>query len=812
MQLAATHVILFLCLVASQSIWTARASTITTAFASWADPDTARANETQLNNPSYVIVSRAGDVIIADAGNQRIRKLTPSGQLVTIAGRGSATREWDATTEENVPATIASFNYPEFLAFDSSGILHIGDTRNARVRKILPSGLITTAAVMGGFISGMAFDNNGLLIVAESAANRVSRVNMTSGVSSALAPGFAWDVPSGVAVDPSTNDVFVGEITNNRILKISAQGGAPTVFAGGAANPTTDGLATERRLQIPYGFFCHGGFLYFVEVSSSSNRVRRIDLATNQMVTIVNNGSLQGGSGDGGPATAAALNQPYNVHVHPNTGDLYVTEYTGQRVRKISSGIITRIAGTGTAGYSAVSSQGTLRRASDVDFDRSGKMVIGSGTDADGTGGMILTLNSAWNSLTHNVSVPADVIAVDSDDTILYMLSSRNQLWRWDRSTGAMTLVAGDAQQQSGNTGNRLNFPTDVHVTLLDNNTLIADAFNGRIVRLLSNGSFALVAGTTAVPPALSSGVLFVSSDFEGTLYISDRSANRIYKKTAAGAVTQFTASLPLSVAASPSGGYAFFVSSRKIYMINADGYVSRIAGSGASAINVDPVLAPLDCSLGAIGGIKAVDINTVYVTTYIDFLGGSAGRVLRLDGPFVPTLSTISVSLASVANFTSSVTGVPSIGYYVVVQQASAAPTAAQIIAGAPYAGVSLLTNGSILMQLGGTTTFTVALSNLPANAQLTFYLVAQDAGLNRSPVRSVQFSTPALPAPQALGASPKSSPVSLPSPTSLAPVHAPMMAPISSSPPRTALVSRHLTLLLLFVASHLLTWLPLH
>jgi hypothetical protein len=168
----------------------------------------------KLNAPVALAVDGAGNLFIADTGNNRVRKVSPNGAIITIAGNGTA-----AYSSDNGPAASAGLNGPKGLALDPSGNFYIGDTGNRVVRKIGPSRVITTV-VGGGTISygsmksgtsatalnipdveSLAFSNSGTLYIADRSINTIWQVS--NGVISA-AWGLMWYFGSaGLAVDPA---------------------------------------------------------------------------------------------------------------------------------------------------------------------------------------------------------------------------------------------------------------------------------------------------------------------------------------------------------------------------------------------------------------------------------------------------------------------------------------------------------------------------------------------------------------------------------------------------------------------------------
>ena len=233
--------------------------------------------EAKFHYPSGVAVDSAGTVYVADYNNHRIRKISPSGVVSTLAGSG-AFGFADGT------GTEAKFDQPTGVAVDSAGNVYVADTWNSRIRKISPSGEVSTLAGSGAFgfadgtgtaakfnyPFGVAVDSSGNVYVADMWNNRIRKIT-PSGVVSTLAGsgvfGFAdgagtaakFNEPTGVAVD-SAGNVYVADMGNNRIRKITPSGEVSTL-AGSGAFGFADGTGTEAKFHYPFG----------VAVDSSSN-------------------------------------------------------------------------------------------------------------------------------------------------------------------------------------------------------------------------------------------------------------------------------------------------------------------------------------------------------------------------------------------------------------------------------------------------------------------------------------------------------------------------------------------------------------
>ncbi|HYA17706.1 MAG TPA: NHL repeat-containing protein [Bryobacteraceae bacterium] len=274
--------------------------------------DGGAATSAQLNGPDGLVIDSLGNIYISDFNNAVVRMVSPSGTITTYAGTGTAGYFGDGGL-----ATGAKLAGPLGLAVDSSRNLYIADGPNQAIRMVTPGGIISTVAGGRGGFSG-------------------------DGGSATLA---ALNYPEAVAVDSSGN-LYIADAANHRVREVS--GGVITTIAGnGLAGFSGDGgSATAAQLYLPKGLaFDSQGNLYISD--SNNNRIRKVSGGI--ITTLAGNGT-QGYSGDKGAATGAELNTPARITVDPS-GNIYIADTGNNVVRRVAGGIITTIAGTGTAGY-----------------------------------------------------------------------------------------------------------------------------------------------------------------------------------------------------------------------------------------------------------------------------------------------------------------------------------------------------------------------------------------------------------------------------------------------------------------------------
>lgn len=236
----------------------------------------------------------------------------------------------------------------------------------------------------------LAVDGAGNLFIAERDGNRIRRVEVGTGLITTVAgtgaSGFSGDggpaiaaqlsTPSGIAVDPAGN-LFIADSDNHRVRRVAAATGFITTIAGtGTAAFSGDtGAATAADLSTPRGLAVDGAGNVFI-ADTGNNRVRRV-AADGSIDTVAGNGTAAF-SGDGGPATAAALSEPRDLLVDP-AGDLLVADTGNNRIRLISAGAISTLAGSGVAGFGGDGGPATaavLFEPSGLALDAAGNVLI----------------------------------------------------------------------------------------------------------------------------------------------------------------------------------------------------------------------------------------------------------------------------------------------------------------------------------------------------------------------------------------------------------------------------------------------------
>ncbi|MGH8999159.1 MAG: hypothetical protein ACRDY7_07185 [Acidimicrobiia bacterium] len=265
--------------------------------------DGGQARSATFNEPRHVVPDAAGALYVSDTLNHRLRRIDPSGVVTTVAGTGTAGFGGDGG-----PATGAAVSWPHAVVLDPAGAnLYLADTANHRVRRIeVASGLISTVAGTGA----PGFGGDG------------------GPATAALLNG-----PKGLAVGPA-GDLWIADSGNDRIRRVAASTGVISTVAG---NGTTGyggdgGPGAAAAFDSPRALaFDAAGNLYIAD--SMNHKIRMVDPA-GTIITLAGIGR-EGFGGDGGPAADAKLFIPRGVAAAP-AGSVYVADTNNGRIRRIS--------------------------------------------------------------------------------------------------------------------------------------------------------------------------------------------------------------------------------------------------------------------------------------------------------------------------------------------------------------------------------------------------------------------------------------------------------------------------------------------
>jgi sugar lactone lactonase YvrE len=620
--------------------------------------------------PGAVAVDAAGNVYIADSNNSRIRRVDAvTGVITTVAGGGSS--------GDNGPAISASLNGPQGVAVDANGNLYIADSYNGKIRRVdAITGTITTVAgsAAAGFSgdggpatsaqlnqpNGVAVDANGNLYVADSNNSRIRRVDAITGVITTLAgsgiSGFSGDGgaassaqisgPTGVAVD-NTGNVFVVDQGNQRIRRVDGISGKMTTVAGvGCCGFSGDGgPATAAILYYPHGVAVDlVGNIYIAD--SYNQRIRRVDSNTGIITTVVGSG-VSGYGGDGGPATAALLNDPTGLAID-GAGNLYVADSNNYRVRFVdlatpqvtlasAAASVGAAAGSGSVGITVVPASALWQAASSASW-----LTLTSTSGAgSGTLNYSFSANNSISTRKATITVYGQTLTVTQSGSVV-ALSATSAIVGAAADSGSVTLTVTPAASwtaastaawltvspASGSFGGTLTYNYIANTSVNARGatlTIAGTAFSvlqlgvsgaytawgssvyGNIKTIAGTGSSGY-SGDGGAAIAAAVGPNGVAVDANGDVYIADTNNNRIRRvdstsgviTTVAGngtfsfadnaVATSGSLASPRAVALDAAGDlYIADTSNNRIRRVDAvTGALTTVAGNGSAGVNGD--------------------------------------------------------------------------------------------------------------------------------------------------------------------------------------------------------------------------------
>jgi hypothetical protein len=308
--------------------------------------DGGQAAQAQLNQPRGEIAQAPdGSLYLADTFNNRIRRIAPDGVISTVAGTGTGGYGGDGGR-----ATAARLHWPHDVEVDAAGNVWVADSANSRIRMVSPDGIIRT--VVGTGTAG--FNGDGRL----GTATRINR-------------------PKGLEITATT--LWFTDGDNNRIRTMDlATRIVRTVAGSGPRGSSGDGgPAVLARLNGPRMISLDSvGNLYIAD--SFNHRIRRV--GTDGVITTVAGTGVAGFSGDGGPATAAQLSEPRGLSLLDDA-TLYIADTVNARIRRVDlpTGVITTVVGNGAkrfGGDGGPAIQASLRNPRGVSFDAQGRLLI----------------------------------------------------------------------------------------------------------------------------------------------------------------------------------------------------------------------------------------------------------------------------------------------------------------------------------------------------------------------------------------------------------------------------------------------------
>ncbi len=524
------------------------------------------------NGPRGLAVDASGNVYVADTYNNKIRKITSAGVVSTFAGTGSQ-------GDTDGAGASASFNQPYGVAVDGVGNVYVADTYNHKIRKITPSGVVSTLAGTGSAGSNdgagssatfsypydVAVDSSGNIYVADRNNYKIRKITPSGVVSTVAGTGSqgsindpaTFNAPEAVAIDASGN-IYVADTINAKIRKITPAGVVST-FVGDLSLGDKDGAAENARFHTPSGVAVDASGNVYV-ADAGNDKIRKIVLTQTISYHDVSTFAGTGGNGDtNGAGTTASFNDPRGVTLD-SSGNVYVADTDNHRIRKITPlGVVSTFAGTGAFGsVDGAGASATFWDPYDVTVDSSDNIYV---ADMNSRKIRKITPSGVVSTLAGNGSYGAGDgagasasfnqpkgLAVDSSDNI-YVADYNNDKIRKITPAGVVSTLAGTGSQGSNDgAGSSATFyaPLDVAVDS-SNNIYVADAGNNKIRKITPLGVVSTFAGSGVAGSTNGTGTLAtfdspqgVVLDSSDNIYVASLVNDLIRKITPAGVVSTF--------------------------------------------------------------------------------------------------------------------------------------------------------------------------------------------------------------------------------------------------------------------------------
>lgn len=569
--------------------------------------------------PSGVASDAAGNVYVLESSWGRVRKVSPSGRVSTLAGLAGA---WGAVDGRG---PLARFSVPDGIAVSASGTVYVADTGNHTIRRILPSGEAALFAGAAGAIGsadgdpevarfysprGVAVDAAGTLYVADTGSHTIRKITPAGAVSTLAGQAGSYGTangngsaarfrnPGGVAVDGSGN-VYVADTGNHAIRRITPAGDV-TTLAGTPGSPgSADADAAQAQFRAPTALVVDG--TGNVLVADTGNLTIRL-VSTSGAVSTLAGVAREPGNADGA-GSDARFTSPSGIALEP-AGTFVVSDSRSVR-RMTSAGVVTTVTGVTDAPIGYADGTGADARFSypaALASDSHGNLFVADSWDnvvrKVAPSGATTTFAGVTGDCAF-VDGPPEIarfcfplgIAVDAADNV-YVSDTWNGAIRKVTPEGVVTTLAGGSLCEScDGTGRAAGFSEPWGLTVDPaGNVWVADSANQTIRRITPSGVVTTVAGSVGglgYADGTGSAARFywpagVAADRHGNVYVADSENRRIRKVTGEGVVTTLLGPLvanPVGIQVSGSGNVYFGGYNAAIYRATPSGVATPVAG-----------------------------------------------------------------------------------------------------------------------------------------------------------------------------------------------------------------------------------------
>jgi gliding motility-associated-like protein len=538
-------------------------------------------------SPTGVAVDNLGNVYVADAGNNLIRVITTAGIVTTLAGSG-------AIGAADGQGTAATFNNPYGIAVDVSGTVYVADEKNNIIRKISPTGLVSTIAGNGAggsnngiatnatfsYPGSIATDGMGNVYVGDINTYLIRKVSLTGyTIDKALPPGLIFDPTTGIITGTPT---ATSPATDYKVTAYNAGGNSSAIVNIAVLNSTPVIQPPAISYKSPQTYTLNTT----ITPLSPTNTGGAVPATVyGQVSTYAGNGAAGAANGT---STAASFNSPVSTAVDAS-GNVYVVDQANYLIRKITpGGTVSTFAGSGAFGY-----------------------VNGTGTAASFNAPSGITIDAVGN---------------------LYLADELNNVIREITPSGVVSTLAGINNKPGSTNGTvgtaSFSLPFDI-ATDGSGNMYVADEYYNLVRKITPGGIVSTLAGNGSAGSANGNGAaasfngLFgIAVDAAGNIYVSDSGNNLVRKITPGGIVSTFAGSGATGSADGSSTAASFYGpagiaidaigniyvaddGNDLIRVIDPSGNVSTVAGSsrgyldgtGSQAMFNNPVGLSMDAS-----------------------------------------------------------------------------------------------------------------------------------------------------------------------------------------------------------------------
>jgi trimeric autotransporter adhesin len=514
------------------------------------NPDGGQASKALIYEVTGLAIDGKGNIYFADAAGSRIRKVTKAGVISTVAGNGSKCDHAEKCGDGGLAtATTAYLNLPESVALDAAGNIYIADTGDNRIRVVntgtktitiagvsIPAGYIQSVAGVVNDITGCAKPQTAC---GDGGAATVAYLNLPYGV--------ALDSHGNIYIadtDDQKIRVVSTQATTTTILGVSvAPGDIETVVGNGigCSNPVSgcgDGrVGTSAEVDLPRGVYLDAANDLLV-ADTGDSRIREVSATTNLISTVVNSAGTAGYSGDNGPATGAQLNLPGGIWVD-STGNYFIAD-SGNEVIRVVNNQTTAITVGGT----------TIQPNGDIQTIAGGGNGLGTGVpttaqlalpwDAVEYGGNLYIVDQGNNRI-------LEVTNPTQSSAQITVVAGNGRTGSCVQQTPPLpALCTGDGGPA---TSAELNFPSSVafdpsgNMYIADSDDLVIREVvkaTGDIETVVGDGGSCYPTTATCGDGGVATSASFafplnVTFDLSGNLYISDWQGYKIRKVVPAG-------------------------------------------------------------------------------------------------------------------------------------------------------------------------------------------------------------------------------------------------------------------------------------